>query len=81
MTNTKILKLVAVIELITAFVFITLAFVFNAGGEKIFSQNEEMSVSMIFLLIGVISLISAPVIFFIAARLQSKSSNKAVYYE
>lgn len=81
MTNTKTLKLVAVIELLTAFVFLTLAFVFNAGGEKFFSQKEEMSVSLIFLFIGVISLISAPIVYLIAARLQKKSSNKAVYYE
>jgi hypothetical protein len=81
MTNTKILKLVAVIELLTAFVFFTLAFIFNAGGEKFSIQKGEMSLSVIFLLIGAISLISAPVIYLIAARLQNKSSNKAVYYE
>lgn len=80
MTNTKILKLVSMIELLTAFVFLTLAFVFNAGGEKFISNKDEMSMSLIFLIIGGVSLISAPVIYLIAVKQQNKS-NKAVYHE
>jgi hypothetical protein len=80
MTNTKILKLVSVIEFLTAFIFITLALVFNAAGKKFISPNGEMSVSMIFLFIGGISLLSAPIIYLIAVKQQNKS-NKAVYYE
>jgi hypothetical protein len=80
MTNTKILKLVSLIEFLTAFVFITLAFLFNAGGEKFLSDKDGTSISLIFLIIGGVSLISAPVIYMIAVKQQSKS-NKAVSYE
>jgi divalent metal cation (Fe/Co/Zn/Cd) transporter len=77
--SAKILKLVATIELLTGVIFIFLAVFLYISGNKVFDTSGEVSATFIFMLVGLISLISSPILFFIAKRAEEKSNSPVQY--
>ena len=75
----KIIRLVATIELLTGVVFIFLAVILYISGQKIMDSSGEMSITFIFMLVGLISLISSPILFFIAKRTEEKNNSPVQY--
>ncbi len=75
----KTLRLVATIELLTGVVFIFLAVILYISGQKIVDSSGEMSITFIFMLVGLISLISSPILFFIAKRAEEKNNSPVQY--
>ena len=77
-TNSKILKLFALVELFTAAVLICLAVIFYAFRKEM-SFGDDMSTIYILLLIGGVSLISAPVLFAVAKK-QERDNPSPIEY-
>lgn len=76
-SSPKVLKLVATIELFTGVIFIFLAVIMYLTGEKIGNPSDEVSVTFIFMVIGLISLLSSPILFFVAKRAEERSNTQA----
>jgi hypothetical protein len=77
-TNPKILKLFALIELFTAAVLIALAVIFYAFRKEM-SLGNDLSILYVLLLIGGVSLISAPILFTIAKK-QERDNPSPIEY-
>lgn len=72
MNKSKFLKLFAMIELLTALIFITLAVIFYISKDSI---GGDTMIPVIFASIGVCALIAVPVLFTIAKRQNSENSS------
>lgn len=73
MQRSKALKLVALIEFLTAVVFVFLAVIMYISGQGITPTKDDLPVTFIFLIIAIISFISAPVVYFIARRMEENN--------
>jgi hypothetical protein len=73
-SKSKIIKLLALIELLTAVVFMVLAVVMYISGNVISAEQEGISVTFIFLVLAMFSLISSPILFFIAKRMEENEN-------
>jgi hypothetical protein len=72
-SKSKIIKLLALIELLTAVVFMVLAVIMYISGNPISAEQEGISVTFIFLVLAMFSLISSPILFFIAKRMEENN--------
>jgi hypothetical protein len=74
-SKSKIIKLLALIELLTAVVFMVLAVIMYISGNPITAEKEGISVTFIFLVLAMFSLISSPILYFIAKRMEEGTNN------
>ena len=73
MQRSKALKIVALIEFLTAVVFVFLSVIMYISGEGVTPTKDELPVTFIFLIIAMISFISAPIVYFIARRIEESN--------
>lgn len=69
-SKTKIIKILALIELFTGVIFMVLAVLMYASGNKISAEEEGLSITFVFLILGLVSFISSPILYFIARRME-----------
>jgi len=74
-SKTKIIKILALIELFTGLIFMVLAVLMYASGNRISAEEEGLSITFVFLILGLISFISSPILYFIARRMEEGSGN------
>ena len=66
----KIIKMLALIELITGTIFMLLAVLMYASGSRITAEEQGISMTFVFMILGLISFISSPILYFIARRME-----------
>jgi hypothetical protein len=75
MNSSKFLKIFALIEMLTAVIFISLAVIFFVSKDTL---GGDITIPIIFAFIGVCSLIAAPVLFKLAKKYQSSQASDDV---
>jgi NADH:ubiquinone oxidoreductase subunit 6 (subunit J) len=74
MPRSKALKIVALIEFVTAVVFLFLAVIMYISGQGVYPTKDDMPVTFIFLMIAMISFISSPILYMIARRMEESQN-------
>ena len=72
--RSKVLKIVALMELMIGIIFILLAFLLYKSGDTISSDKSGLPLTFVFLVMGMVSFIGSPVIYFIAKRMEEKET-------
>jgi prepilin signal peptidase PulO-like enzyme (type II secretory pathway) len=71
----KIIKLLALIELLTGTIFMLLAVMMYSWGDRITAEESGISMTFVFMILGLISFISSPILYFIARRMEEGTNN------
>jgi hypothetical protein len=74
MKRSKALKIVALIEFLTAVTFLFLAVLMYLLGQGVFPTKDDMPVTFIFLMISLISFISSPIVYSVAKRMEESGN-------
>jgi hypothetical protein len=74
-SKSKIIKILALIELLTGTIFMLLAVIMFVSGNKITAEEQGISITFVFLILGLISFISSPILYFIARRIEEGTGN------
>lgn len=74
-SKSKIIKILALIELLTGTIFMLLAVIMYASGNRISAEEEGLSITFVFIILGLISFISSPILYFIARRMEEGTGN------
>ncbi len=77
--SAKILRYVAIFDLLSGVVFIFLAVYHYISGQKLYDASGEMSTTFIFMIIGLVFLINSPIVFFIAKKNEEKNNSPVEY--
>jgi uncharacterized membrane protein len=71
----KIIKMLALIELLTGTIFMLLAVLMYSMGSRITAEEQGISMTFVFMILGLISFISSPILYFIARRMEEGTGN------
>jgi len=74
MQRSKALKIVALIEFLTAVTFLFLAVLMYLLGQGVFPTEDDMPVTFIFLMVSLISFTSSPIVYYIARRMEENNN-------
>lgn len=77
--KSKRLKLVAKIELFIGFIMILVSVILYSFREKIFSNEEDYYVALVFLSIGLVSFINVPILYYLAKKEEEKNPSAVEY--
>lgn len=77
--KSKRLKLVAKIELFIGFIMILVSVILYSFREKIFSNEEDYYVALVFLVIGLASFMNVPILYFLAKKEEEKNPSPVEY--
>jgi len=73
--KSKIIKVLALVELLTGTMFMVLAVIMYASGNKITAEEEGLSITFVFMILGMVSFISSPILYFVARRMEEGTGN------
>lgn len=77
--KSKRLKLVAKLELFIGFIMILVSVILYSFREKIFSNEEDYYVALVFLSIGLASFINVPILYYLAKKEEEKNPSAVEY--
>jgi len=77
--SAKILKYVAIFDLLSGMIFIILAVYLYVSGQKLYNTSGEMTTTFIFMIIGLVFLVNSPIVFFIAKKAEEKHNSPVEY--
>ena len=72
--RSKALKIVALMELMIGIIFVLLAFLMYKSGDAISSDKSGLPLTFVFLVMGMVSFIGSPVLYFISKRMEEKEN-------
>jgi len=77
--KSKTLRFIAKIELFSGSVFIFLGVFFFVMKDSILGQASDNTVPFVFLLIGIVSFLNVPILYFLARKIDEKNPSPVEY--
>lgn len=77
--SSKVLKYIGIFDLLTGVVFIFLAVFLYISGQKLYDSAGEMTITFIFMIIGLFFLINSPIVFFVAKKTGERNNSPVEY--
>jgi Zn-dependent protease with chaperone function len=77
--RSKTLKVIALMELLIGIIFILLAFLMFKSGDSISAEKSGLPLTFVFLVMGMVSFIGSPVLYFISKRMEEKENADYIY--